>query len=220
MKLMAMLLAMALVLPAYAFRSTHFESFTDPDYTGYKPMKLVVIVVSGDLETVRQVEAKLSEAFQAHGVEAVSGLQLFPPTRPIESYDVFGILASHGIESALVIEPGERKSDVFYGGSTSTTTFNGNQATTTTTPQAYQSSSAHFTASLLALGANRDSTRKAWYAQIETDASGWIFVSKKGNVKSTVKSIVQGLDADGHLPSEKPKEPAAKRQPTERPKIY
>jgi hypothetical protein len=191
--------------PAHGLRSTDFESFTDPDFIGYRPMKVVIVVASGDIELVRGIESRLTDALADRGVEAVSGMDLFPPTRPIESYDLFGTIAQQGIDSAIIVTPGDSSSQVQAFGSSSYSTVNayGNQATvsTTTTPMILASSKAAFTVVLSALGKDRDSTRVAWYAQVSTKASGTLFVGAKGDAKGAVKAIIQGLTEDGHLPS-------------------
>jgi hypothetical protein len=82
---------------------------------------------------------------------------------------------------------------------TSTTTINGNRATTTTAPSNVQTSAAEFTAQLIAIGQTPDATRVAWQAQLETMATGWLFVSKKGDAKGAVRAIIRALTEDGHI---------------------
>jgi hypothetical protein len=187
------------VAPAHAFRSTDIESFTDPDFVGFMPKKVVVLVASDDLNVARLVETPLIEALAERGVEAHSGLDLFPPTRPIESYDMHGMLKARGIDSAILIAPSGRSTGSYQGPSTATTNISGNTATTTVTPQVIQTSDASFEARLLALGDVPETTRVAWQAQIQTSASGWIFVSKKGDAKGAVRAITRALSEDGHL---------------------
>lgn len=206
MKHASALVAMAVLASttAHAFRSTDFESHTDPDFVGYRPEKVLILVTDGSLDLVEELEGRLAEEFESYGVESVSARELFPPTRPMESYDVFAIVRQHGIDSALVVSPGDASSNVQVFGGTSQTTVNtyGNQATatTTTTPLVSATSRAEFTVTLLSLGEDVDSTRTAWVAEVLVKASGTIFAgNNKSDAKGAVKGIIRGLAEDGHI---------------------
>jgi len=199
-----LLLACATAVSVQAFRSTDFESFTDPDFVGYRPARVIVVVEGADFQLSREIEKRFIDELRERGVEGFPAMEIFPPTRPIESYNVLDELAKRMIDSALVVSSGERASNVTQFGAQTNTTVNvyGNQATasSSTTPMISASSRAEFTASLLAFGPDA-SSRTAWFAQVLVKASGTFFVgNNKSDAKGAVRGILQGLIKDGHLP--------------------
>lgn len=66
---------------ASALRSTDFESYTDPDYKGYVPKKIILLVANTSNEMRAQIEKRLKEAFKKKDIVLVSYRELFPPTR-------------------------------------------------------------------------------------------------------------------------------------------
>ena len=66
----ALFLIIAFLAPesALAFRSTKEKGYTDPDYQGYAPQSIVLVVLSDDLEVRDAVERKLVRDLGKKGI--------------------------------------------------------------------------------------------------------------------------------------------------------
>ncbi len=194
--------------PAYSFRSVNFESFTDPDYQGYTPRKIILLVANASNETRRQIEVRLAQTFRSKNVVLVPYRDLFPPTRAWTKEEQLAVYEREQVDSGLIITVGASSSQVIpiatqtYGsanvfGSYGTQgTFSGSANSTSTSYNIVSArSTAEFSAILLDLRANRT----VWYADVTTKASGTIFVGAKGDAKALVKGVINGLTKDGHL---------------------
>jgi hypothetical protein len=193
---------------ASAFRSTDVESYTDPDYKGYQPKKVMIVVENASQEMRTEIEERLAKEFAKKGVEAIPNRKLFPPTREFSTEDRARILEAEGVDSALVVTIGESASQVMAiatqtrgtaqmnarptsgGGYNATGTMN------STSQNIYAAKSkAEFSAVLFDATKNR----AAWYADVQVKAQGTLFVSEKGDAKGLVGAVVDGLEDDGHL---------------------
>jgi hypothetical protein len=205
----ATLVALLIASPAaLAFRSTDFESYTDPDYKGYAPKKIILMVTNASNETRQNIEQRLAETLKKSNVIVVPYREYFPPTRQWSKEDQAAILQREGVDSGMIITIGASSSSVIpiatqtygsygvFGSYGSNGTFNANGSGSSTSYNIVSTKSkAETSVVLLHLEANRT----AWYADITTKASGTLFVSEKGDAKAFVKGIVSGLKEDGHL---------------------
>ncbi len=209
LRLTTVLTLMALCMPANAFRSSDVESYTDPDYKGYLPKKVVVLVAESSNEVRMEVEKRLKEDLAKRGVVIVSYRELFPPTRTWSSEDQQAIYKREQVDSGLIVTVGSRSSEVIPIATNTYTTGNifgsyGSNGTFKATGSANSTSynvvgarsQAEFSAVLLDIVKNRT----IWYADITVKAAGTIFVGGKGDAKGAVVGIVKGLDRDGHIP--------------------
>lgn len=193
---------------AFAFRSTDVESYTDPDYQGYQPKKVMLVVENASQEMRTEIEERLSKSLGKKGVTVVSNRKVFPPTRDYTSEDRAKVFEAEGIDSALVVTVGESSSSVMAvatqtHGTTqmnaSPTSYGGFNATANTKSMSNNiyaaKSKAEFSAVLFDVGQNR----VAWYADVQVKAKGTAFVSEKGDAKGLVGAVVDGLEDDGHV---------------------
>ena len=193
---------------ASAFRSTDVESYTDPDYKGYQPKKVMLVVENASQEMRMEIEDRLTKEFEKKGVEAIPNRKLFPPTREFSTEDRMKVLEAENVDSVLVVTIGESASQVmaiatqtrgtaqintkptYGGGYNSTGTMN------STSQNIYAAKSkAEFSAVLFDTANNRT----AWYADVQVKAQGTLFVSEKGDAKGLVGAVIEGLEDDGHL---------------------
>jgi len=193
---------------ASAFRSTDIESYTDPDYTGYQPKKVMLVVEGASQEMRTEIEERLTKEFEKKGVEAIPNRKLFPPTREFSTEERMKVLEAQGVDSALVVTIGESASQVMAiatqtrgtaqmnakptsgGGYSATGTMN------STSQNIYSAKSkAEFSAVLFDAAKNRT----AWYADVQVKAKGTLFVGEKGDAKGLVGAVIEGLEDDGHL---------------------
>ena len=193
---------------ANAFRSTDFESYTDPDYKGYVPKKIILLVANTSNEMRVDIEKRLKEAFKKKGIVLVSYRDLFPPTRTWRKDEQATIYEREQVDSGLIVAAGASSSSVIpvatqtygttnvFGSYGSAGTFN---ATTSSNSTSYNltahKSTAEFSAVLLDIKANR----AVWYVDITTKAGGALFVNSKGDAKGLVKGVMNGLEKDNHL---------------------
>ena len=204
MKLAAVgLIALLLSSPVLAFRSTDVESFTDPDYQGYQPRKVMIVVESENQEMRSEIEERLTKELEKKGVAVVTNRRVFPPTRQYSAEEKLKVFEAQGIDSALIVTVGASASSVMqvatqtYG--TMQVNSSGNSAYGSGNATSYgiysAKSKAQFSAVLLDIIQNR----AAWYADVLVKASGTLFVSEKGDAKGLVNGVMDSLEEDGHL---------------------
>jgi hypothetical protein len=171
MKLAAVgLIALLLSSPVLAFRSTDVESFTDPDYQGYQPRKVMIVVESENQEMRSEIEERLTKALEKKGVAVVTNRRVFPPTRQYSAEEKLKVFEAQGIDSALIVTVGASASSVMqvatqtYG--TMQVNSSGNSAYGSGNATSYgiysAKSKAQFSAVLLDIIQNR----AAWYADV------------------------------------------------------
>lgn len=194
-----------------AFRSTKQESFTDPDYIGYRPATVVIMVIAEDGETRMEIEKRLTKELEKLGIVVYRQIDLFPPTREWSEEAQLEIYDKHKIEAGLIATVGASSSSVIPVATqtnSSTNVFgtynngyvNAQGTSSSTSYNIYNAKSkAQFSAVLLDLRANR----VAWYVDVFTKAQGTLFVGSKGDAKAAVKGIIEGLEEDGHVGNEK-----------------
>lgn len=193
---------------AYALRSLKVESYTDPDYQGYLPKKVVLLVANAPNEARSAIEERLVEQLAARHVTVIPYRQLLPPTRQWSEQDQVATLEKEGVDSGLIVTIGASASSVIpvatqtyssanvFGSYGSQGTFNANGAGVSTTYNIFSAkSSAEFSAVLLDIGKNR----AIWYADITTKAGGTLFVGARGDAKAAVSGVIKGLEERGHL---------------------
>ena len=206
----AALLALLLCLsvPAQAFRSIDVQSFTDPDYVGFQPKKVVVMVVGGSLEVSSEILERVTAQWAKKGIEAFPARSLFPPTRTWTEADQAAIYEKNEIDSGLIVTVGASASQIIpiatqtygsanvFGNVNSSGSFNAQGTSSSTSYNIMAAKSkAEFSAVLLDIKKNRT----AWYADVLVKASGTLFVSEKGDAKGVVNGILEGLEDDGHV---------------------
>lgn len=193
---------------AYALRSTKVEGHTDPDYIGYQPKKVVLVVMGASTEMRQQIDERMTKALAEYGVQVLTERQVFPPTRQWTSEQMIEILQAQGIDSSIILAVGANSSQIIpvarqtYGSANTTGYANTNgsfSANTTGQSTSYNivsaKSSAEFSAILVEVG----SGKTAWYGDIVTKAGGTLFVGAKGDAKASVKGVIEGLEEDGHI---------------------
>jgi hypothetical protein len=206
----AALLALLLCLsvPAQAFRSIDVQSFTDPDYVGFQPKKVVVMVVGGSHEVTSEILERVTAQLAKKGIEAFPARSLFPPTRTWTEADQAAIYEKNEIDSGLIVTVGASASQIIpiatqtygsanvFGNVNSSGSFNAQGTSSSTSYNIMAAKSkAEFSAVLLDIKKNRT----AWYADVLVKASGTLFVSEKGDAKGVVNGILEGLEDDGHV---------------------
>ena len=202
------MLATFAATPAHAFRSTSSESYTDPDFKGFQPKRIMLVVDDNDSDMRLQVESRVIAAMKKSGVEVVPMRELMPPTREWTVEAQGAVLTQAAIDSVLVITVGA-SSRVVMPIMTQTRT------TTTASATGYGNSvygSANSTSSTVPVyGAKSKSIfsavlkdtatgRIAWYADITVKASGTYFVSDKSDAKGVAGEVAKAMQSDGHLP--------------------
>lgn len=205
-----------LSVPAQAFRSIDVQSFTDPDYVGFQPKKVVVMVVGGTHEVTAEILERVTSQLAKRGIQAFSARNLFPPTRTWTEADQAAIYEKNEIDSGLIVTVGANASQIIpvatqtygsanvFGNVNSSGSFNAQGTSSATSYNIMAAKSkAEFSAVLLDIKKNRT----VWYADVLVKASGTLFVSEKGDAKGVVNGIVKGLEDDGHVLKQAPSTP-------------
>lgn len=198
----------SLSFPAHGFRSIDVQSFTDPDYIGFQPKKVVVMVVGGTHEVTSEILERVTAQLAKKGIQAFAARKLFPPTRTWTEADQEAIYEKNEIDSGLIITVGASASQIIpvatqtygsanvFGNVNSSGSFNAQGTSSSTSYNIMGAKSkAEFSAVLLDIKKNRT----AWYADVLVKASGTLFVSEKGDAKGVVNGILEGLEDDGHV---------------------
>jgi hypothetical protein len=196
---LAALLGLALVRPAAAFRSTDCESYTDPDYVGYRPTRVLLTIVSDSANARRMIRERLADELEKEGITVFDERDLFVPTRQWTVEDREAVFAARRIDAELTITAGASAASVIpvmmNSNSSVSATGGGAFGSTTSYPVYAARSTAEFSGVLFDL----EGHRVAWYADVYTKAAGLLFVGAKGDAKGAVKGIVNGLEEDGHI---------------------
>jgi hypothetical protein len=195
--------------PAFAFRSSSTQSFTDPDFKDYQPKKVLLVVMDASSEFRAEIEKQAGQVLAKAGLEVVAERQLFPPTRVWSPESRKEILTREAVDSSLIIGVGRADKAVipFATNTFSSATASGYGSTVSatgnsTTYNSYMvSSEADFSAALVSVSDGR----VAWYADVSTKASGAFFVGQKGDAKAVAKEVVEALVSDGHIPKKQKK---------------
>ena len=98
--------------PAQAFRSIDVQSFTDPDYIGFQPKKVVVMVVGGSHEVTSEILERVTAQLAKKGIQAFPARSLFPPTRTWTEADQAAIYEKNEIDSGLIVTVGASASQI------------------------------------------------------------------------------------------------------------
>lgn len=205
--LTCIVLVIFLVQPAEAFRSTKQQSYTDPDYVGFKPKTILLVVESGNFEIREKIEERISAELEKYGITTLIYNDIFPPTRDWSPDDRSKAYERHSIDSGLIIKEGASSSVVIpmatqtYSTATAYASSNGTYGSGQSTSYNLfgAKSKANFSAVLFIPSANR----VAWYCDILVKAAGTLFVSDKGDAKGAVNGIIDGLKESGHIEKKK-----------------
>ena len=202
--LLAVLLLFACPFNAEALRSTKQQSHTDPDYIGYQPKSVLLIVEFADMDMRDIATARLVKDLEKRGISVHLYDDLFPPTRAWSEEDQLKIIEKIGVEAALVVTEGAADSVVNAIGTqtwgTASASGFGNYATasgnSTTTTIFTAKSVANFAGVLYHI----EDDRIAWTADIYSKASGTLIVGASGDAKAAAKGVIKGLIENGHIP--------------------
>lgn len=199
------------VSTSHAFRSSEYESYTDPDFENYKPKNVVLQVITSNIKQRAAIEKELETRLKKSGVKVHIYSKFFPPTRTWTQEEQQKTLKSNGVESGLVIVAGASSEDVIQVGTRtfgsahvsgnantygSTTTINANASgSATTMPIHGLRSASDFSAALIDI----QTERAAWFIEISTSAGGLLFAGAAKDGSAAAKKIIKSLKSDGHL---------------------
>lgn len=190
--------------------TTKTTGFVDPEYkeSGYEISKAVIRIHGVTMEETQIAEQKLSEKFNAHGVETIKFTDIVPPTRDYTPEKTADLIRESGADSLFSIYIGKDTVESYvpaiYHPGTSTSYVNtiGNYAYVNTyTAPGYTtggySVSEPIMASLSSL-IDLDKGRVVWKA--EGEASGNEFSSFSGLTVSIGIDAIEDLVEKGILP--------------------
>jgi hypothetical protein len=189
---------------AQAFGSTDVESFTDPDYVGFQPKRVLIQVLQAEPDMRTLVEDYIIKEFTKRGLTAIPERQVFIPTRQWTPTDRQEALAKSEIGVAIVITFGASAASVIpvatqtYGSAQAYRT--GNHASLNGQATTYNIVKVTSKAQFSALLVDVKEGCTAWYADAVTKASGALFVGDKSDAKSVAGAAVKQLIEDGHIP--------------------
>lgn len=198
--------------PAGALRSTKVEGHTDPDFIGYQPKKVLVVVVAPTTEIRLQTEERMLGRMAEYGVQASTERQVFPPTRQWTPEQRVEILSRQGFDSTLLVVSGANSTTVIpfatqtYGTANTTGQIHSNgtfNAQTRGASTEYNLVSVRSSAEFSAVLVQNGSGKVIWYGDIVTKAGGTLFVGERGDAKASVKGVIEGLEEGGHLVKKK-----------------
>lgn len=202
MKITTTLAICFITLLASGCISSSVKGFTDPDYVGYKPKKILVLMPEG-----------FSKAFKSQieiftTTEAVTKNDLFLPTRTYTDKKLLDIINENNIDATLSISVESDNSSTSvssyqtYTNATAqnignTTTATGTTTTVPVTTSQRKSSAKIKLNSLAAI--NNSETQTVWIGSVNTSAKGDIYTDSASTMNSMAKETVQELIRAGHL---------------------
>ena len=202
---MRYLLLVAILLLAsssHSFRNTESESYTDPDFLGYKPERVLLLCENISQEARKAAEKRLIKALGKAGVVATRYYDLFPPTRKWGEDARIKRMEEESIDSILVVTGGASSASVIPIATQSLSSGSvyvyGNSASYSGSATSYNVAVPKSRAEFSAVLFTRDA-RVAWYADIVSKASGKLFVSDRGNGKGAAIGVIRALVRDGHI---------------------
>lgn len=178
--------------------STSVKDFTDPDYITFTSKKLLLDATNPLFDEAFKNKLKNID------IEYLSTNSLFLPTRKYTSEDKVKIIKEKGFDSYLVI-------NIESDDSSSRVVAYQTSSTANAYSSGYGNAYATGSSSTVPITSHRRQTgataklydvktgRMAWTADINTSASGALYMSNSGTVYSMVKKIIASLLAKGHL---------------------
>ncbi|HNR34401.1 MAG TPA: hypothetical protein PKO36_04430 [Candidatus Hydrogenedentes bacterium] len=185
---------------AYALRSIVTEGFTDSDYKGYIPKKVVLLVDNASNSMRKEIEESVKEQLEKAGVTVVLYRDLFPPTREWTEEDEKKVFLKEEIDSGIIVSFGAKsQSQQNVGTHTfSTAKFNSFGASGSST--SVNINRVKSTAEFCVVMKDIKTMKTAWYADITTKAGGSLFVGELRDARAVAKGLIDGLRKNGHLP--------------------
>lgn len=96
-------------LVATSCASTEMSTYVDPAYRSGSRFASVIILGTGmALDERQMVEEVAVRAFQSHGVLALRGTEVLPPTRQYTDKEVVNAIVRTGVETVLVLGAGAK----------------------------------------------------------------------------------------------------------------
>ena len=178
--------------------STSVKDFTDPDYIAFTSKKILIDATNPLFDEAFKNKLKNID------VEYLSTNSLFLPTRQYTSEGKVKIIKENDFDSYLVIniESDDSSRRVVAYQSTSTvnaySTGYGNAYATGSSSTVPITSHKRHTGATAKLYDVKNG-RMVWTADINTSASGALYMSNSDTVYSMVKKIISSLVAKGHL---------------------
>lgn len=182
--------------------STHVRDFTDPDYVSYQSRKILIESPS------HLFDESFSNELKGVDVLYASSNTIFIPTRSYTAKDKLKIMKEKGFDSLLSINiSGDQQSSNVVG-------YNTNSYANAYS-YGYGSAYASGTSTTVPIVAhNRNSKAQAklyevktgrvvWVGNLETTASGSLYMSNSTTVDSMVEETVASLLVKGHLKKKK-----------------
>ncbi len=195
-----------LALSLSACVSTNVRDFTDPDYTNYTSVKLLV-EAPGYL-----FDDSFSNELKDINVIYASANDLFMPTRTYTAAEKLKIMRAKGFDSLLTIGiTSDNQSKNVVGYSTNSYTNANASAYSTGYGSAYATGSSSTNATTIPIVSHRRNThaqaklydiksgRVIWVGDIDTSADGSLYMSNTTTVNSMTEQIVSSLLEKGHL---------------------
>jgi len=198
---------LVLTLSLSACISTQVRDFTDPDYISFSSNKLLV-------ESPNHLfEKSFSDELKNINIIYAPSSQLFMPTRSYTANEKLEIMKKHSFDSLLTISiSGDNQSSNVVGYNTNSyasanaySTGYGNayatgSGTSTTVPIVAHKRNTQAQAKLYDIKTGR----VIWVGNLDTSASGSLYMSNSTTVDSMTNEIVASLLKKGHLKKKSP----------------
>ena len=182
-----------------ACATTKITGFTDPDYTGNRYSKLVIVTPNLNLEYSALLQGKVCKAIEARKASCLRGLDVFPPTRSYEAADVVRLLGERQIDGYLLLTYGGGATQSQQIGTMSYGSANvfGNTVSAygSSTPVMSFSRSDGYGVVLI----DTKSYNKAWVGGATTQAQGLANITDEVFTSSLGEQIAAELIKAGHL---------------------
>ncbi len=208
MKKIIIILSIAFVLSILISScvSTETTSFVDPSFKGKKFQKICVLADFNDLKYKQKLEREFLEIFKDNNINAVSGTQLFPPTREWTQEQMQDILVKDAVDGYLLVSWKDKNiHDTYKPGQAITETkgevkkkdgkdvYTEKTVTSHTSGTVEREFKSFFEAKLIDI----NSKNNAWIATSYSSSGEWFGSDYDLIMESYAKDIVKKLKEDG-----------------------
>ncbi|HBF37404.1 MAG TPA: hypothetical protein DDW50_08805 [Firmicutes bacterium] len=206
MKKIYLVLILCLGLFITGCSSTRLTSYIDPDFKNVTYNKLMIFADTNNIESRTKFERIIVSQFADKSINAVSSLDIFPPTREIDSKEIPNILAQNGIDGTLRFrETNFKTGSTYIPGQTYSNTYGniiGNSVYTNTssyTTPGYNINNVNATYEVKIIDAKTEKT--AWIATANTNGESVSGLEELA--RSFGNGLIEKLQVDNMIPTYK-----------------
>lgn len=178
---------------------TQVKGFTDLDYQGYRVKKIAIRAANANFAFGEMFEQSMVSRMQNKNIQAVSFMEMFPPTRKWTNEQIANELTKRGFDTIMYMNltgSGSSSETIGYINNGSVNTY-GNTATfnSVSVPITGRSRNTAVRITIYDVA----TAKTIWIGDTATHAGGLAFVGDQTQTDNIAGEVVETLERDGHL---------------------